>query len=60
MSTSGTQRPDGGPTALPAGPQPPVYDSKALLRDGREIFIRHAGETYRLRVTRQNKLILTK
>ena len=40
--------------------QPPVYDSAVLFGACREIFIRHAAELYRLRVTRQNKLILTK
>ena len=35
-------------------------DSRALFADTREIVISHGGETYRLRVTAQNKLILTK
>ena len=37
-----------------------VYESRQLLGEDKEIFIRHAGEIYRLRMTRQNKLILTK
>lgn len=37
-----------------------VYDSRELLGSFKEILINHAGEIYRLRVTRQNKLILTK
>ena len=37
-----------------------VYESRHLLGEDKEIFIRHAGEIYRLRMTRQNKLILTK
>lgn len=37
-----------------------VYESGHLFHAGKEVLIRHAGETYRLRVTRQNKLILTK
>lgn len=35
-------------------------DSRALFVDGREIVISHGDETYRLRLTAQNKLILTK
>ena len=35
-------------------------DSRELFRDTREITIAHGGETYRLRLTAQNKLILTK
>ncbi len=34
--------------------------SHDLLRDGQLIIIEHAGHEYRLSVTRQNKLILTK
>jgi len=47
---------------------PPVYSpaplpalhSDALLRGTREVLIRHGGEVYRLRHTRNDKLILTK
>ena len=35
-------------------------DSRALFLATREIVISHADETYRLRLTAQNKLILTK
>ena len=38
----------------------PVFDSAGLLQGGREIMIRHGGECYRLRHTRNDKLILTK
>lgn len=41
-------------------PPPLIHDSSQLFGAGREVIIRHAGEFYRLRVTRQNKLILTK
>ncbi|TVS13858.1 MAG: hemin uptake protein HemP [Gammaproteobacteria bacterium] len=34
--------------------------SEALLGGHKEVVIRHGDETYRLRLTRQNKLILTK
>ena len=37
-----------------------VIASEALLKGGREILIRHAGEVYRLRLTRNGKLILHK
>ncbi|MEW6647601.1 MAG: hemin uptake protein HemP [Pseudomonadota bacterium] len=35
-------------------------DSIALLGCGNELIIAHGGEEYRLRLTRQGKLILTK
>lgn len=35
-------------------------DSAGLLRGQRELLIRHGGECYRLRHTRNDKLILTK
>lgn len=34
--------------------------SQRLLQGRREVLIRHGGETYRLRHTRNDKLILTK
>jgi hemin uptake protein HemP len=34
--------------------------SEELIGPGREVLIRHAGCDYRLRITRQGKLILTK
>ncbi|MGP9822736.1 hemin uptake protein HemP [Salinarimonas sp. NSM] len=45
----------------PRGPgAPPVVDVRALVGEGREAIIRHNGESYRLRITAANKLILTK
>jgi hemin uptake protein HemP len=38
----------------------PVAQSAHLFQGRQEIVIRHDGQDYRLRVTRQNKLILTK
>jgi hemin uptake protein HemP len=35
-------------------------DSQQLLGENEELIIEHAGQEYRLRKTRQNKLILTK
>jgi hemin uptake protein HemP len=40
----------------PAG----VVESSRLFQGVQEVVIRHAGTDYRLRITRQNKLILTK
>ncbi|MBI5861530.1 MAG: hemin uptake protein HemP [Rhodocyclales bacterium] len=56
LPPSSTSRP-----ATPTMPPPmPRIDSAALLGLHQEIGILHAGETYRLRRTRQGKLILTK
>lgn len=38
----------------------PRLDSRALFSSSREIIIEHKGEEYRLRVTSQGKLLLTK
>lgn len=48
---------DSGP--VPPG-VPPEVSSEALLRGQREITILHAGDRYRLRITANDKLILTK
>jgi hemin uptake protein HemP len=58
-------RPDdvGGETATVA-PALPVadgpVDSVTLMKGRRELIIRHGADTYRLRITASNKLILTK
>lgn len=53
----------------PGGDKPPIrsipssnnrIDSRDLFQGIREITIAHGDETYRLRLTAQNKLILTK
>ncbi|GAB3265131.1 hemin uptake protein HemP [Chitinimonas naiadis] len=44
---------------LPVAPAP-VIDVATLMGKHAEISIRHRGETYRLRLTRNGKLILTK
>ena len=49
---------DGAPL-LAAGRQA-EFDSRELMRGSREVLIRHAGQTYRLRHTRNDKLILVK
>ena len=43
-----------------AAHSPPMLYSNNLFSLGREIRIMHAGEEYRLRLTRNNRLILTK
>lgn len=43
-----------------AAPETIEIDSKRLLQGHRELYIRHGDECYRLRHTRNDKLILTK
>ncbi|MCB1460990.1 MAG: hemin uptake protein HemP [Nitratireductor sp.] len=40
--------------------EPPVYDSGALFGEANEVGIVHEGALYRLKITRQGKLILNK
>ncbi|WP_129135160.1 hemin uptake protein HemP [Luteimonas sp. YGD11-2] len=47
-------------TATQAAPAQVLVDSAGLLAGQREICIRHGNELYRLRHTRNDKLILTK
>jgi len=39
---------------------PPQWQSEQLLQGRKEVFIHHGDEIYRLRLTRQGKLILYK
>ena len=48
---------DDGRTVLLRGNR---FDSRDIFQSTREIIIAHGEETYRLRLTAQNKLILTK
>lgn len=41
-------------------PQTPVFDSKQLFGTSNEIGLVHEGTFYRLKITRQGKLILNK
>ncbi|WP_313953336.1 hemin uptake protein HemP [Accumulibacter sp.] len=57
----------GGPPRLPLAAGKPVQsaavasiDSRQLFQQSSTIHIEHAGQRYVLRVTRENKLILTK
>ena len=54
-------RPDGdGGETISDHPAPAVVESTALMSGKRELLIQHGADTYRLRVTASNKLILTK
>lgn len=48
------------PAAAAAAPAQRRVDSRLLLRESRELVIEHLGQEYRLRRTRNDKLILTK
>jgi len=53
------------PDTPPSSPQPSTsspkcIDSQSLFQGATAIEINHAGQRYLLRVTRENKLILTK
>ncbi|MDP3537242.1 MAG: hemin uptake protein HemP [Azonexus sp.] len=49
------------PTPLPENPENrPRIDSEMILGGATAVEIDHAGQRYLLRVTRENKLILTK
>jgi len=52
--------PYGGEPVHDAERQCVVIDSEVLFRRGREVVIRHRGNLYRLRITRNGKLILNK
>lgn len=43
-----------------AGGQLPLISSGQLFRQGNTLRIEHAGQIYQLRLTRENRLILTK
>lgn len=47
-------------TGIPSTGAADTLDSARLLHGQREILIRHGNEVYRLRHTRNDKLILTK
>lgn len=49
-----------GPVEQGDSSAPPQITSQELFGDRQEIEIRHAGESYRLRITKNGKLILHK
>ena len=58
-ATGATPSPIAGFSTSP-GQRHRQVDSHSLLQGTRELLIAHAGEHYRLRLTRNDKLILTK
>jgi hemin uptake protein HemP len=57
LSESDLRTPHDGRDRAPSEPR---IDSHRLLAGGRELVIDHSGQVYRLRLTRNDKLILTK
>ncbi len=55
-----TAEPTTGPAVYASSPAMPLVESAHLLHGQREVLIRHGDEVYRLRHTRNDKLILTK
>jgi len=55
-------RPDGAGRrpAADQGPAPAWIDSRALLGNKDEVWIKHGDQMYRLKLTRHGKLILNK
>jgi hemin uptake protein HemP len=51
--------PDGEHTST-AEPALREYDTRTLFNGDREIVINHAGSAYRMKITKQGKLILNK
>ena len=54
------KKPDDGDADDSTDRPAPVVDAKKLFGTHREIVIDHAGDQYRLRITRRGKLILQK
>jgi hemin uptake protein HemP len=52
--------PDAVPSVLPVGQTQRIVESRELFRGGNEILIAHDGAIYRMKITRQGKLILNK
>jgi hemin uptake protein HemP len=51
---------DALPSRPPPAPRPAIFRSEELFGSAQEIWIEHAGELYRLRITSRGKLLLTK
>ena len=60
VSSKGIQSNNEGLRQILSGAQPRAVSSHELLMGAREIRIAHGEDVYRLTVTRQGKLILTK
>jgi hemin uptake protein HemP len=59
-SGEGDQDPVPPIPAPPTAARPAILRSEELFAGGQEIWIEHAGEMYRLRITASGKLLLTK
>ena len=57
-TSQSSEPPSREPAAWPTGTR--VIDSEQLFAGERTVVIRHAGEYYRLQITRNDKLILQK
>lgn len=55
MATKSPKLPFSAPISAPI-----LITAESLFHRSREVLIEHAGQAYRLRITTQNKLILTK
>lgn len=55
-----TERDDARSQAAQGATAVPTWDVDKLTNGGREALIRHEGQLYRLRITINRKLILTK
>ncbi|HTO34538.1 MAG TPA: hemin uptake protein HemP [Pararhizobium sp.] len=51
---------DAGPVPAPANQTQRIVESRELFRGDNEILISHDGAIYRMKITRQGKLILNK
>lgn len=52
--------PDAAPAVVPVGQTQRIVESRELFRGANEILIAHEGAIYRMKITRQGKLILNK
>lgn len=60
MSADASFRIDSAKPRAAAVSAPPSFDSRSLFNGAQEVRIEHFGQEYRLRQTRNGKLILTK
>ncbi len=60
LATQGASLASTAPRGRTPAATPLEVDSQILMGGRKEMLIRHAGDMYRLRVTAQGKLILTK
>lgn len=56
QEVDGQKTPQSHSTSSPV----PVIDTSELFGESTEVRLRHRGQEYRLRITKQGKLILTK